>query len=108
LRIVGSITLLAALLFAACSKKTTFELHVGMTQTELTQRYGQPDTTAELTKHQDAIWGAIESYWSQKLDSGDVVTIWYYPSQIGTWELYFRNRDSLLDGFALAPEGAVY
>ena len=108
MRIVLSVIMGATLLLAACSETPTMKFQVGITQSELIERYGRPDTTQQMIKQSEAIWGAIESYWDQNLDSGDVVTIWYYASQTGTWELYFRNNDSLVGGVAFAPEGVVY
>ena len=107
LRTVSSALLCAALLVACRDEPATPKFTVGMSKSILVVKFGEPAQSIRMTKHSEAIWGAIESYWST-LDVGDDVTIWQYPGKDGTWELYFRNDDTLLNGVAFAPEGVIY
>jgi hypothetical protein len=92
---------------------------VGMTRSEVTTRFGEPDSTQTLTKTNEAVWGPIEDFWS-KVPNGAKVEIWSFDSvmtvesslasspEAGHTELYFVNDSNAVDGIGFYAEGAVY
>ena len=87
------------------------EFAVGMTRTEITSRYGEPERTQVLTKSDESIWGPIESFWAE-VPMGAKVELWSFQStnvgQPGETELYFIDDADTVDGIGFHIEGAVY
>ena len=95
------------------------EFAIGMSQSEILDKFGEPQQTQTLTKSGEPIWGAIEEYWSQ-VPMNATVEIWSYNSdmitkqnggtseQQGQTELYFVNDSNEVTGIGFHIEGAVY
>ena len=99
--------MLAVVLWGCRAEQPGPAFQVGMSKRQIVEEYGDPEQSIRMIKRTEAAWGAIENYWSQ-METGEEVTIWYYPSDSGTIELYFRNDDTTLADFGFRPEGAVY
>ncbi len=83
------------------------EFHVGLTRTQLLDRYGQPAQTQRFHKTGDNIFGPIEEFWP-KIPRGSMVEIWAYRVTNGTVELYFIDGAQQVQGTGFAPTGAVF
>lgn len=95
------------------------EFTIGMSRSELLERFGDPQRTQSRTKSGEGIWGAIEEFWP-RVPKGASVEIWTYESrivlmddeseldQLGQTELYFVNDSETVTGIGFHIEGAVY
>jgi hypothetical protein len=91
----------------------------GMSRAAVIERFGEPDRKQTLRKTEEAIWGAIESFWAE-VPNGSEVEIWYYSTRVeqagddgsvaadGTTEVYFVDGSDTVQGIGFAPEGAVF
>ena len=113
--------LIALLALIACGPRepSHSEFTIGMSRSELRDKFGEPQQTQTLTKTSEPIWGPIEDYWSQ-VPLGATVEIWSYDSRMinkgsgstseqpGQTELYFVNDSNEVNGIGFHVEGAVY
>jgi len=113
--------LLYAAIWVSCSADVPRheEFVVGMSRTDITAQFGEPDRTHNLTKSDDSIWGPIEGFWP-KVPMGATVALWAFQStmtmkspersfeQPGQTELYFVNDSDTVDGIGFHIDGAVY
>ena len=95
------------------------EFTIGMSRSEILEKFGDPQRRQSLTKSGEAIWGAIEEFWPH-VPQGARVEIWGYESrmvlkdgasefdQLGQTELYFVNDSDTVSGIGFHIKGAVY
>ena len=112
---------IALLALIACGPRAPnhSEFAIGMSRSEILDKFGEPQQTQTLTKTSEPIWGPIEDYWSQ-VPMGATVEIWAYESRMitrekggtseqrGQTELYFVNDSNEVRGIGFQLEGAVY
>ena len=91
---------------------------VGMTRSDVRERFGDPLRTTEMRKSNDSVWGPIEDFWSN-VPADSTVEIWFYRTrhewaegggsrETGTTELYFIDGAGNVAGLGFAPDGVVY
>ena len=86
-----SILLTGMILTVGCKGSNLHEKSLsGLHQTEIEEMLGKPDTTKEIVKSREPIWGPIENIW-HKLETGEKAVIWTYQTRKGRKELYFLN-----------------
>lgn len=95
------------------------EFAIGVSRSEILNKFGEPQQTQTLKKTSEPIWGPIEDYWS-RVPMGASVEIWSYDSRMitrekgstseqrGQTELYFINDSNEVNGIGFQLEGAVY
>lgn len=107
--------LLVAIVAVGCTKNSRLpmhsDFHAGMNQSNIRSQFGEPVQITTFIKRDEAIWGAIETYWSG-LPVGSTVEAWSYESESpmgkGHTELYFLNGASEVSGIGFSPKGVVY
>lgn len=113
--------LIALLTLIACGSREPNhnEFTIGMSRSEILDKFGEPQQTQTLMKSAEPIWGSIEDYWTQ-VPMGATVEIWSYDSRMiirdngstseqrGQTELYFVNDSNEVNGIGFHVEGAVY
>ena len=91
---------------------------VGMTRTDVLERFGEPSRSSNMRKADNAVWGPIEDFWS-RIPVGGTVEIWFYRTthesaagsgnrKTGTTEIYFVDGSPTVSGRGFAPDGVVY
>jgi hypothetical protein len=104
-RVPLAVVLLAG--FACADTPAAGDFRVGATRAEVLEDFGPPSGEQSLRKTGDAIWGPIESFWSE-VPPGSTVEVWSYPVEGGSVELYFVDGSERVRGMGFAPEGAVF
>jgi hypothetical protein len=84
-----------------------YDFLVDASREEVTDSFGPPSRKQSFFKTGEAIWGPIETFWSQ-VPIGSTVEIWAYRVQGGTVELYFVDQSARVQGMGFAPIGAVF
>ena len=82
-------------------------LRAGASREEILESFGPPVRKQSFSKKNQAIWGAIEDFWS-KVPPDGIVEIWAYRVDGGTIELYFVDGSQRVQGTGFAPHGAVF
>ena len=111
IRLVVALALCA---IAACAPTTSShsDFAVGAPKSELLQQFGEPADRRTIRKDSEAIWGAIETFWTD-VPMGSTVEIWTYDSADqsmgnGQTELYFIDGSALVGGIGFSPAGVVF
>ena len=99
---------LAVFMVLACSDLPgPSDFRVGATREEILDSFGAPARKQTIVKRDDAIWGAIEDFWT-RVPLNSTVEIWTYRVEGGSIELYFVDESDKVQGKEFAPDGVDY